>query len=320
MQIETEYQTDSIAPAPIEGRGASLWNDSRLDSILASMGRMNQVGSTGIRSLDSILDGGLYPDVYILAAEPAAGKTTLALQIADYIASFGTRKVLFVSLEMSVPQMVAKSLSRTYSEQRDGILTFRDVIRMKQEKLDTIKEAVELYRVTTASNIATIDDKLTAQEIAALLESAINSNELPPVLFVDYLQIMPNADENRNATDYQHHTANMRAICTISKRFQIPVFVISAKNRAKRDSRSMDSLAGSSDIEYGASVVMFLSVDGKSEEERAANMEASERPVTLSVRKNRFGAYGDVPLTFIPAQNRFIERTNYGQESFTPSF
>ncbi len=50
------------------------WNDERLDSILVTMATMKPVGSTGITALDAILGGGLYLEVYVLAAEPGAGK------------------------------------------------------------------------------------------------------------------------------------------------------------------------------------------------------------------------------------------------------
>lgn len=287
------------------------WNDERLDGILSSMASMKPTGSTGIASLDAILGGGLYPEVYVLAAEPGAGKTTLALQIADYVACYGSRKVVFLSMEMSVAQLLAKSLSRLSAERRmDGRpLTARESMRMGGDpaRLAVFERAVEAYRIEIAPNAATIDAKTSVDDVAALYETGFDPCEPKPVLVVDYLQIMPDG-ANPSATDYQHHTANMRGLCEIAKRNRTPVIAISSKNRQKRGSRSLDALTGSSDIEYGASVVMFLSVDGESEEAVEDNSNLDARPVTLSVRKNRFGRVGDVPLVFKASENRFFEK------------
>ena len=141
---------------------------------------------------------------------------------------------------------------------------------------------------------------MTVGELAELMD-AMPATEPKPVLVVDYLQIMP-APEGDQKTDYQHHTSNMRGLCEIAKRNRTPVLVVSSKNRSGRDGRSLGSLSGSSDIEYGASVVMFLEVDGDSPS------ELPKRPVTLHVRKNRFGAVGAVPLVFLASEGRYIER------------
>ncbi|WP_080797877.1 DnaB-like helicase C-terminal domain-containing protein [Arabiibacter massiliensis] len=288
------------------------WNDERLDAMIAAMSGMKPVGGTGIPSLDAILGGGLYPEVYVLAAEPGAGKTTLALQIADYVACYGSRKAVFLSMEMGAPQILGKSLSRLTSQRDMGglPLTAREVMRMgdgDQDKLSAIERAIEAYRLEIAPNVATIDDKASVEEVAALYEAGLDPCEPKPVLVVDYLQIMPDG-ANPSATDYQHHTANMRGLCAISKRHRVPILVISSKNRQKRGSRALDALAGSSDIEYGASVVMFLSVDGDTEDEAESNAKLDARPVTLSVRKNRFGSVGDVPLVFKASESLFMER------------
>lgn len=114
--------------------------------------------------------------------------------------------------------------------------------------------------------------------------------------------------ENEQATDYQHHTENMRGLAQLSKDYNTPVVVISSKNRSGRNTRALQSLAGSSEIEYSAAVVMFLDIDASSDEEREFFKAQAVRPVRLSIVKNRFGVFGDVPLWFRAAENRFQER------------
>lgn len=67
--------------------------------------------STGFENLDKLLDGGLYPGLYVIGANSSLGKTTLVLQIADSIAKSG-QGVLIFSLEMSRFELIAKTLSR----------------------------------------------------------------------------------------------------------------------------------------------------------------------------------------------------------------
>lgn len=288
------------------------WNDERLDGILSGLADMKPVGSTGIAALDVKLGGGLCPQVYVLAAEPAAGKTTLALQMADQIAQTGSRRALFVSLEMSAAQIVAKSISRVSSAHFKSPLTIGDLVHfgeLEGHMRGVAQNAIEAYREEYAPNIATIDEAVTVGDIRELYESLESEDAvhmLPPVLFVDYLQMMPTEDEQ--STDYLHHTENMRGLAQISKDFGTPVVVISSKNRSGRNSKGLASLMGSSEIEYSAGAVMLLDIDAEGEEEREAVKSQDVRPVVLSVVKNRFGACGDVRLDFRATENRFAER------------
>ena len=95
--------------------------------------------STGFKSVDDILQGGLYAGLYVIGAISSLGKTTFCLQLADQIAQQGTKAfeewqeqankkelwddsplppapvandVLIFSLEMSEDEIIAKSLSR----------------------------------------------------------------------------------------------------------------------------------------------------------------------------------------------------------------
>lgn len=290
--------------------GVVAWNDSRLDSILRNMSTLKPCGSTGLDSLDRILGGGLYPEVYVLAAEPGAGKTTLALQIADYVATFGNRKVLYISAEMAAAQIVAKSLSRIIAEARQfQPLSVREVMRMDERNYEAIQQAVNAYGSVTAPNIATIDERITVDGIAGIYAALSAYETLLPLLVIDYLQIMPREEraDGKTETDYQHHTANMRALCGIANRYRVPVLVISSQNRSASNKGSLDSLAGSGEIGYGAANVLMLAVDGASKEEQEENQAKEARPVVLSVKKNRFGACGKLSLVFQAKENRFLE-------------
>lgn len=77
---------------------------------------------TGFKDLDIVLGGGMFNQgFYIIAARPGMGKTTLGISIAENIADKG-KSVLFVSLEMSCIQIMAKRISRK------GRLSYTDLM------------------------------------------------------------------------------------------------------------------------------------------------------------------------------------------------
>ncbi len=295
-----------------------LWNDERLDDILSDMRSHRLVGPTGLTNLDELLDGGLYPEVYVLGAEPGTGKTTLALQIADRLAQFGDRRVLFFSQEMSVGQVVSKSISAVASRVCGNPIYVRSIQnpkRLDKELLADCQKAIEHYRVEVAPFIATIDGHVNVADIRERIEEVLdderNDSGFAPIVFVDYLQIMKPKNEDGNRTDTQLYGESMRGLIDLSIRYKTPVFIIASKNRANRNSKNLEAFAGSSFIEYGASVAMLMSVDGD-EEEKAANLKQPVRPVTLSVIKNRNGRLGDVQLYFNAPENKFIEAVESG--------
>lgn len=66
--------------------------------------------STGFNDLDK-LTGGLHPaELVIVAARPSMGKTALAANIAEFVATEEKQPTLFVSLEMSRLELVQRMM------------------------------------------------------------------------------------------------------------------------------------------------------------------------------------------------------------------
>lgn len=57
-----------------------------------------------------MLDGGLYPQLYVIGAISSLGKTTLAMQIADRIAARQHKHVFIFNLETSKDELTEKKL------------------------------------------------------------------------------------------------------------------------------------------------------------------------------------------------------------------
>ena len=64
--------------------------------------------SSGIKDLDAVLGGGIFPaGVLLIAGQPGIGKSTLLMQISSFIAS--SKKVLYVSGEESAEQVALRA-------------------------------------------------------------------------------------------------------------------------------------------------------------------------------------------------------------------
>ena len=216
---------------------------------------------TGFNDLDRALNGGLHDGLTILGAVSSAGKTTLVVQIADYVAAHG-RPVLFVSCEQSAREIVAKSLSRMMA-QRDYLDVtlwemsgkWRD--RWPEEKNWALAEAVGEYSDTIAPNLTIMqaEEQPTVKAIKAKAAEIEAATGQTPCVFVDYLQLL--APKNEHSTDKQRVDENLSDLRRLARR--MPVVGISSLNRnSYTDSISMDSFKESGGLEYSADVLLGL--------------------------------------------------------------
>src|SRR5690606_6302395 len=77
---------------------------------------------TGIGGIDRMTKGLRGGQVIVIAARPGAGKSALADQIADHVASRGLGSTLEFNLEMSISEMAGRPLVRKLQLDEDGIL------------------------------------------------------------------------------------------------------------------------------------------------------------------------------------------------------
>lgn len=283
------------------------WNDENLDLMLAGLSSLEPVAKTGLPTLDRLLSGGLGVGCHILSAIPGFGKTSLACQLADNIARFSRRRVLYFSCEMNAPSLLLKSLTRLSSELSKEPLSFAEILALAKEleqvdnpRVSLLFKTIELYRESIAPNLATIDRGVSISSIETMLESC-SAAELAPVVIVDYLQLLK-TENGPEVSDYQALTATMRKLCELATSFKTALVAISSQNRtSSRGGADFRSLSGSSELEYGATTCAFLTADD--DEQRRPFV----RNMALTLAKSRYGRTGNVPLTFYPASSRFVE-------------
>jgi len=279
---------------------------------------------TGFDVFDYHLGGGLFEGLYCIGAVSSAGKTTIVLQMADYISAQGT-DVLFFSLEMSVFELMARSISRnTYllsskdgrSNDRlaKGTLDILDGSRYKdyaKEQIKVIKEAIIEYE-KSHKNIYICEGvgDISVNTIRNEVKAHIDRTGRIPVVIVDYLQIL--SPHNDRASDKQNMDKSIVELKRLSRDFKTPVIAISSLNRASygkanaKDNSTetdidseMTAFKESGGIEYSCDVLIKLSTTDKSN---------PERDISLSILKNRNGTpTKDLSYKFFAKYNYFSE-------------
>ena len=130
-------------------RGAHSSSRGWLASSLAEPQELSEVAQAeqsriplGFGELNRVLGGGIVPgSLLLMAGEPGIGKSTLLLQVADFLAKSGNR-VLYVSGEESAQQIKLRSMRLGVAGQGIHILLETDV--------DLVLKQMERYRPTLA--------------------------------------------------------------------------------------------------------------------------------------------------------------------------
>ena len=281
---------------------------------------------TGFKSLDEILDGGLYEGLYIIGAISSLGKTTLALQIADQIARQG-KDVLIFSLEMARTELMAKSISRITAEKRAeeglpkeyakttrGITVGNFYKKYLDEERKLIQDSIDFY--STYANHIYINEgmgDIGVKEIKEIVQKHILFTGNTPIVIIDYIQIL--APYSERATDKQNTDKAVLELKRMSRDHKTPVIGISSFNRANYNSKaSMQAFKESGAIEYGSDVLLALQLKGVEDEGYNVDVEKGKetRSIELKVLKNRNGRTGST-IGF-----EYLTKYNYFMESETP--
>lgn len=264
-----------------------------------------QIGiDTGFNSINRILSGWVNPDLIILAARPAQGKTAFMLNTIHNILKQNIPVGVF-SLEMSGEQLVNRMLSLDsgirHTDLRHNNLTDDD--RRKLLAAETRLCKSPLYIDDTPSlNIRDLRSKATIMKRKYGIK----------ILCIDYLQLMSGVDKKANREGEISEIS--RGCKIIAKELDIPVIALSQLSRAV-ESRpdkipQLSDLRESGSIEQDADAVIFLmrpdtynipevEIDGQS---------MSSNGITLvKIAKNRHGSIKSIPMRFIGDTMKFSD-------------
>ena len=261
---------------------------------------------TGFSDFDK-MTGGLRPgDLVIVAGRPSMGKTTLAVNMAEYAALHSRDKpasVAVFSMEMPSEQLITRMLSSIggvpLQNLRSGRISDDDWVRITSAT-SQLSEAKIFIDETPA---------LTPTELRARSRRVKREHGLD-LIVVDYLQLMqvPGTKENR-ATEIAEIS---RGLKVLAKELTCPVIALSQLNRGveQRENKKpvMSDLRESGSIEQDADMILLIY------REEVYDRNTTKKGIAeIDLVKHRNGEIGTFILTF---QGQFTRFANYVPDSY----
>lgn len=307
-------QKDPAAAEYMSGSNAAVFIPDFLREIENSKNR--PAISTGFNNLDRLLTGGLRKEMIVLYAVPNTGKSALVLQIADQIAERSEKDVLFVALEMSKAQHMARSVSRytlIEANTRGQIQLAKTAVQITDgsyyagyspAEREVIAKAIDRYR-KTGKHIYFREGMSTADQIRQAVETHKRITGNVPVIVLDYLQLIRPADSKAGIRESTEE--NVCVLSSIIEDLNACMIVISSVNRESYKGRlALGSAKESGLIEFSADKILALEFekDGDPEGEKLR----TPRRMQLRILKQRDGqSAGAVKFNYYPKYNYFAE-------------
>jgi replicative DNA helicase len=252
---------------------------------------------TGFADLDALTNGLHAGQMIVVAARPAIGKSTLALDFARAASiKSGLASVIF-SLEMSRNEITMRLLS---AEARVALHSMRTG-QMNED--DWTRLARRMGEVANAPMFIDDSPNMSMMEIRAKCRRLKQQHDLRLVI-IDYLQLMssPKRVENRQ----QEVSELSRSLKLLAKELNVPVIAVAQLNRGpeqRTDKRPMLSdLRESGSIEQDADVVILLHREDAYERESPRAGEAD-----FIIAKHRNGPTTTVTVAFQGHYSRFVD-------------
>jgi replicative DNA helicase len=269
-----------------------------INTFLDPSKRIRGIG-TGFVKFDE-MTGGLHEgELIILAARPSMGKTALALNIGQHVATSprNPQTVAVFSLEMSweslLQRMICAAARVDQQKFRAGYLN-QDERRRLQVAASTLARAPFFIDDAAGANLMDIHSKLRR----------LKSEQGLGLVIIDYLQLMSGRGrfENRN----QEVSALSRGLKLMAKELRVPFLVLSQLSRAPEtrpgDHRpQLSDLRESGSIEQDADLVAFIF----REEVYKPDHEDLRGMAELLIAKQRNGPIGRIKLVFLREFTKF---------------
>ncbi len=285
-----------------------------LQDLYFNLGRIAQgefdegVIPTGFTDLNNQLLGGLHrSDLVIVAGRPSMGKTSFAMNIAQYVSVTEQLPVAVFSLEMGIEQLVLRMLACEAGINQNFVRSSSALSMLKKEHWSALLAAsgklseAPLY----------IDDTpgISPLEIRSKLRRLMSQVDIRLVV-IDYLQLM--TLKTRTDSREQEISEISRTLKAIAKEFRIPVIALSQLNRRVEERGEkrpmMSDLRESGAIEQDADIICFIYRD------EVYNPETQEKgKAEIIIGKHRNGPTGVIKLQWFPELTLFRDLTeNYG--------
>ncbi|PCH55713.1 MAG: replicative DNA helicase, partial [Legionellales bacterium] len=286
---EAEQKVFAIADG---GRGAET-GPQKIADILAStvtkIEKLFESGNaitgleTGFTDFDKMTTGLQPSDLVIIAGRPSMGKTTFAMNIAEYAAmrnDAALKPVLMFSLEMPADALAMRLLSSLSRVEQQHIRTGQ----LGETDWASLTSAIGLL----STKKLFIDDSgtLTPMELRAKARRVSREHNGLSLIVIDYLQLMhvPGRGDNR-VLEISEISRNLKSL---ARELNVPIIALSQLNRSleqRTDKRPvMSDLRESGAIEQDADLIAFIYRD------EVYNKESDDKGIAeIIIAKQRNG-------------------------------
>jgi replicative DNA helicase len=273
--------------------------DAAVEEIEAARGRDGQMTGipTGFSGLDQLTNG-LHPgQMIVVAARPAMGKSTLALDFARAAAIKHNHPTIFFSLEMGKSEIAMRLMSA------EGAVPLQSMRKGMLDSRDWTTIASTRGRINDAPLYIDDSPNMTLVEIRAKCRKLKQRVGLKMVV-IDYLQLMTSG--KRVESRQQEVSEFSRALKLLAKELQVPVIALSQLNRGpeqRSDKKpAISDLRESGSIEQDADMVILLHREAAYEKDSPRAGEAD-----LIVAKHRNGPTDTITVAFQGHFSRFTD-------------
>lgn len=269
----------------------------QLDELAANPGKLPGL-PTGFSDLDSALGGLNKSDLILIAARPAMGKTSFALNMALSAAKQSGKDVAVFQLEMSDTQLTTRMISS------EALVDSRK-LRMGTLDEGDWEKIAHVSATLSRTNIYIEDSSaITVSEIKAKCRRLGSRLGL---VVIDYLQLMQGSRHSENRV--QQISEISRSLKVMARELNVPVLCLSQLSRGpeqRPNKRPMLSdLRESGAIEQDADIVIFLYRDDY------YNPDSEKKNVVeCIIAKNRHGEACTVELQWLGQYTRFSGQDN----------
>ena len=266
---------------------------------------------TEFKGLDRLINGIHKSDLMILAARPAVGKTSFAMNIVENVALQGYSCAVF-SLEMGKDQLVQRMMCSVAG------VSMENAMKGKMNKTEWLKIAKAREKLSNAKIFIDDSAMITPQQVLSKCRRLKSRFGLDLVM-IDYVQLMSAEKSSKSDNRQQEISEISRMLKILAKEVNVPVLALSQLNRAVESRKGRPQLADlreSGAIEQDADIVMFIHRPDKGATEKEIEEGKVQRNVAeIIVEKHRNGPTGIVKLYFKGECTKFV---NLNEETGEP--
>ena len=258
---------------------------------------------TGFIDLDSLIGGFRSGQFVIVAARPAMGKSSFALNMAFNAAVSYDLKIAIFTMEMECQELIMRMLSSAAEIPMQSMLRGSGLDIGNLERIVTVGEVLRDCHIY-------IDDNgyQTLNQIRAKTRRLAAEVGKLDMIIIDYLQLMASNNPKGRDSRQQEISEISRGLKILAKEMQLPVIALSQLNRqveGRDDKRPLlADLRESGAIEQDADIVMFIY-----REFIYSKKPEDYNKAELLIRKNRHGKIGSIDLTFLSEFTSFRNAT-----------